>query len=945
MEKVYGIVNQKKLCKSCILFAAVLLGIVFQTVRTQLTAYAQSSDYFEGNGTQDSPYLISSKDGLKAFRNTVNQGQNYKGVYFQQTSDIDLSGEEWVPVGEYGTGNYFYGVYDGNGRTIYNLSIHSCYGNEKDNAGLFGQLGGVVVNLRVVDADISGNCVGIITSHGTNDGSDSAIINCYTSGTLHGYRASGIADHFFGTIANCISDVTFDCKENSEMFGVLSYMGNCKVYNCASTALKIANQTERNKTANTVEKTALNSRWFVHGWNWKTALTQVLFGDHFGVSLKQVEASENAGEMVRFSDNRRIVSAVHIVNKWFLTVLLIVMTVAAARGLILKGIQNAWTLYRSKIIAAAIITSVVSVFVDCAAVGAATEYLNLSNLLFLLLINGWCIVSLVLVIRNLPGSFIKKCCNVPLAICLLSIFVLEIIQFGMTPRYDGHLYYGSLVKGISNFRMDPLTFLSAFNTWKCACGSALLIAPLEFLATGQVFGVYVANVFITAATVVVFFLLLKETFENISDLLAALFCLLFVACPYQLGMFTYLCYDNYLSYYAVWLMYAYKKRNDLLISFIGFLMTFSKITGLAFYCLFLIAATTARLLNPHISIVKNNLRNWWKTTNVFLWVLPGLLYLPLLNWSSYFRIEYVIGMGGGTYGSKNLVDILNTVFQTFVFGFRWLFVLVLLVLLAVFLFQKKKLTTRPHRATSEISFGLAASGVGVFSVLLIYHGVVESPRYTAIFNIVYIWMLAFLVNRSIPRARIKSVIISLLTVLLSVQSFYTIDPSLILHNKGLYTGAMEIKQLDFEGKYDLYWGCEYTYNIQGNFYDRLISMFLKTVNNPERYNFCVLDTNDYEMHLHGMQYPMYWNTRLKRMTYDGKDKDSVFLKGSPVSTELVELYKTEQFGNEFYLIVPARINEHEMLAGLQRKGYRLAEETEYRDRNGAIRVYRLSIVE
>ena len=68
--------------------------------------YTSDGD-FKGSGTQSDPYLINNKYDLINLRNKVNGGSSEKdyyngnkfiGKYFKQTADIDLEGEEWIPI-------------------------------------------------------------------------------------------------------------------------------------------------------------------------------------------------------------------------------------------------------------------------------------------------------------------------------------------------------------------------------------------------------------------------------------------------------------------------------------------------------------------------------------------------------------------------------------------------------------------------------------------------------------------------------------------------------------------------------------------------------------------------------------------------------------------------------------------------------------------------------
>lgn len=167
--------------------------------------YKENNDYsicndFEGEGSYENPFLINSIEDLLQLRKRVETGNDFAGIYFRQTSDLDLSEiTNWIPIGVFGSGFYFRGIYDGNGHVISN--VH-CNGN--GNNGLFGQLGGIVCNLGVVGSDISGDCIGIIASHSI--GEEAMIVNCYTDSCARGvYRAGGIADNFNGIIYNCIS--------------------------------------------------------------------------------------------------------------------------------------------------------------------------------------------------------------------------------------------------------------------------------------------------------------------------------------------------------------------------------------------------------------------------------------------------------------------------------------------------------------------------------------------------------------------------------------------------------------------------------------------------------------------------------------------------------------------------------------------------------------------
>ena len=86
---------------------------------------------------------------------TVNGGEKFEGKTVKLTSDIDLAGHAWTPIGNgsrlvsVALGNQFKGTFDGNGKTISNLNINTTQGTDYA-VGLFGIVnGGMVMNLKL----------------------------------------------------------------------------------------------------------------------------------------------------------------------------------------------------------------------------------------------------------------------------------------------------------------------------------------------------------------------------------------------------------------------------------------------------------------------------------------------------------------------------------------------------------------------------------------------------------------------------------------------------------------------------------------------------------------------------------------------------------------------------------------------------------------------------
>ncbi len=162
----------------------------------QVTEENQSN--FHLNGDYAGYYAIADKEDLQAFAAKVNAGE--KDINAVLTADIDMTGEDWTPIGD--TNDGYTGTFDGNGHKISKLVCERT--GDKQVSGLFAQLmeNSVVKNLGMED--------GVFTSSTSTAGAVAAksnlgkVINCWNSGkvTAHDY-AGGIVGSSKGWIESC----------------------------------------------------------------------------------------------------------------------------------------------------------------------------------------------------------------------------------------------------------------------------------------------------------------------------------------------------------------------------------------------------------------------------------------------------------------------------------------------------------------------------------------------------------------------------------------------------------------------------------------------------------------------------------------------------------------------------------------------------------------------
>lgn len=145
------------------------------------------------------------------FSKMVNDGRTFEGQYIEQTTDIDMSGIAFTPIGEINGESCFSGTYNGKGHVIHNLSIQ---GKATEDVGLFGRLEGAVYNLGLEAGSLTGDCVGAIASYAVNP--EAEIVNCFTDVNVTGSRAGGITDNFAGSVVNCVSAGALTGGENAD---------------------------------------------------------------------------------------------------------------------------------------------------------------------------------------------------------------------------------------------------------------------------------------------------------------------------------------------------------------------------------------------------------------------------------------------------------------------------------------------------------------------------------------------------------------------------------------------------------------------------------------------------------------------------------------------------------------------------------------------------------
>ena len=177
-------------------------------------------DYFKSG---EKSYIIANANGLKWLATEVNSGNTFAGYTMTLADDIDLNGDAWAPIG---TSTYpFAGNFDGNGKTIKNISIDN---GDNNNAGFFGYVQGtktskieiknvVIENVEVKGGWRIGGLVGNCDNYTTIDN-----INVKGLVKIEGYNGIGAV---VGANCKTIKNITVNVEDGSYVKSVTGTVG------------------------------------------------------------------------------------------------------------------------------------------------------------------------------------------------------------------------------------------------------------------------------------------------------------------------------------------------------------------------------------------------------------------------------------------------------------------------------------------------------------------------------------------------------------------------------------------------------------------------------------------------------------------------------------------------------------------------------------------------
>ena len=240
-------------CKKILALLLTLVMLVTVLPMGALTVSAESTtEFLGGDGTEESPYLISNKTHL-------NNVRNHRSSHFKMVADITFTeadfsvrgefyndGQGWQPIGTDG-GTPFIGVFDGNGHIIKGLYVNIQTTDRNVYAGLFGYSRGMIKNLGMTDGSVSSTSTSSYSysysyAGGIAGYNGGTISNCYNAGRVSASSSSssrsnagGIAGYNGGTIRDCYNTGSVSASSSDSFAGGIAGENDGTISNCYNT--------------------------------------------------------------------------------------------------------------------------------------------------------------------------------------------------------------------------------------------------------------------------------------------------------------------------------------------------------------------------------------------------------------------------------------------------------------------------------------------------------------------------------------------------------------------------------------------------------------------------------------------------------------------------------------------------------------------------------------
>ena len=152
-----------------------------------------STEFSNGDGSEENPYIIENAEQLAYFAKQVNNGEKFSEKHIKMIESINLNNCSWTPIGGNSeneqTSSGFAGYFDGTNKKIYGINVKYA---ESSCIGLFGMLeeGGTIANLSIE----TGSIEGMLNVGGISGYNCGIIENCTNKSKVTALMKQGVSE-------------------------------------------------------------------------------------------------------------------------------------------------------------------------------------------------------------------------------------------------------------------------------------------------------------------------------------------------------------------------------------------------------------------------------------------------------------------------------------------------------------------------------------------------------------------------------------------------------------------------------------------------------------------------------------------------------------------------------------------------------------------------------
>jgi len=458
-------------------------------------------------------------------------------------------------------------------------------------------------------------------------------------------------------------------------------------------------------------------------------------------------------------------------------------------------------------------------------------------------------------------------------IFVLLLFLIFSVYLGGTPyRWDSRLYYETC----QNLNMFSISNLAIYGHIAQSFGVMMKIGTVLLGSTEL--AAYAGNVILAMLSIFAFYNLLRYLFPNGQMMEILLAVSIYAFSPYVLGLVNYLSLDYYCACVFPIMVYVTISEKWIYHILCGAFFCFTKEPAIVIYCVFCFIWLIYQEIgfwkkdkNFSFKRIITTSKYWYMGVIILMWLTTYVLLGP---WSA--------GEGGFVLDFSYILDKLKVMY---VFNFAWLFSIFCFFSIVVMLKRKEKKLC--------LCFGVIVIPLLAFTVFSCMFKTVMHYRYNAIVCYsISIMTVTFILN--IKRRVIKQGILFLLTILVFLSSYMTMDPISKVLFQNVNTGSGYMLSTSSEGVL----GDATIYNKQALWSENLLNNIVED---------CV-DNGDVIVIYTENEKPYYFDG-LCEFGYDSKKMRSVDLYW--------DLEKKERTGTSNFNTVPLEIfyvtNENQLI--------------------------------